>query len=247
MIDVLRRERVVHLVINAPPVNVLDAAILGELVERLGELESDESLAAVVLSGDGRCFSAGASVAEHRQDQAEGMLTALSRACLALPAFPAPVIAAVHGACLGGAMELISFCDFVIAAPDALLGQPEIKLAFFPPVACHKLPRLTGFQNAAYTILSGENLTADQALAMGLVQKILPKDEWAEIDNLFNGLSAPVLRITKQALAESVDQRSAERLEVFNELFLSKLYGLEDVAEGIQSFEERRRPEWKHR
>ena len=142
---------------------------------------------------------------------------------------------------------MISFCDFVVAAPDAVLGQPEIKLAFLPPVACHRLPRLTGFQNAAYTILSGENLTVDQALAMGLVQKILPRDEWAEIDDLFNGLSAPVLRITKQALAGSFDERSAERLEVFKELFLSKLYDLEDVAEGIDSFENRRPPAWKHR
>jgi len=247
MIDLVRHERVVHLVINAPPVNVLDAAILGELVERLGELESDESLAAVVLSGEGRCFSAGASVAEHKQDQAEGMLTALNEACLALPAFPAPVIAAVHGVCLGGAMELIAYCDFVVAAPDAILGQPEIKLAFLPPVACHRLPRLTGFQNAAYTILSGENLMVDQALAMGLVQKIVPRDDWAEIDELFNGLSAPVLRITKQALAESIDERSAERLDFFKELFLGKLYDLEDVAEGIDSFENRRPPKWKHR
>jgi len=247
MIDVERCERVVHLVINAPPVNVLDGAILTELVERLGELESDDTVAAVVLSGEGRCFSAGASVAEHKQDQAEGMLTALSDACLALPAFPAPVIAAVHGACLGGAMELISYCDFVVAAPESTLGQPEIKLAFLPPVACHKLPRLTGFQNAAYTILTGENLTVDQALAMGLVQKILPKDEWAEIDNLFNGLSAPVLRITKQALAASNDERREEQLDVFKKLFLSKLYKLEDVTEGIASFEERRAAEWKHR
>ena len=247
MIDVVRRERVVHLVINAPPVNVLDGAILTELVERLGKLESDDTVAAVVLSGEGRCFSAGASVAEHKQDQAEGMLTALNEACLALPAFPAPVVAAVHGACLGGAMELISYCDFVVAAPDSTLGQPEIKLAFLPPVACHKLPRLTGFQNAAYTILTGENLTADQALMMGLVQKILPREEWNEIDDLFNGLSAPVLRITKQALAASNDERREEQLDGFKKLFLSKLYELEDVTEGIASFEERRAPEWKHK
>ena len=247
MIDVVRRERVVHLVINAPPVNVLDAAILGELVERLGEFETDDTVAAVVLAGEGRCFSAGASVAEHKQEQADGMLSALNEACLALPAFPAPVVAAVHGACLGGAMELISFCDFVIAAPDAVLGQPEIKLGFFPPVAVHQLPRLTGFQNAAYAILSGDNIDAERALAMGLVQKILPREEWSEIDDLFNGLSAPVLRITKQALAKSLTDGCAERLDEFKALFMSELYPLEDVTEGIKSFEERRPPEWKHR
>jgi cyclohexa-1,5-dienecarbonyl-CoA hydratase len=247
MIEKQRNERVVHLTISAPPVNVLGAAILKELVEHLGELEADDSLAAVVLSGEGRCFSAGASVAEHKQEQAERMVSALSDACLALPAFPAPVIAAVHGACLGGAMELISFCDFVVAAPDAVLGQPEIKLGFFPPVALHQLPLLTGYQNAAYTILSGENLPADRALAMGLVQKILPKDQWEEIDDLFNGLSAPVLRITKQALTKSLTEGCAERLDAFKAMFMSELYRLEDVAEGIASFEERRAPEWKHR
>ena len=247
MIDVVRHERVVHLVINVPPVNVLDGAVLRGLVKRLEEFESDETVAAVVLSGEGRCFSAGASVSEHKQDQADAMLTALSEACLALQAFPAPVVAAVHGACLGGAMELIAYCDFVVAAPDATLGQPEIKLAFFPPVACHKLPLLSGYQNAAYAILSGDNLSADRAMAMGLVQKILAKDEWSEIDDLFNGLSAPVLRITKQALVESNDQRREEQLESFKKLFLSKLYKLDDVAEGIASFEERRAPVWKHK
>jgi len=247
MISVEQRERVVHMMIDAPPVNVLDAAILGELVERLGELEANETLAAVVLSGDGKCFSAGASVAEHKQEQAEGMVTGLAEACLALPAFPAPVIAAVHGACLGGAMELISFCDFVVATPDAIFGQPEIKLAFFPPVALHQLPLLTGYQNAAYTILSGENLPAERAQSMGLVQKILPKDQWGEIDDLFNGLSAPVLRITKQALAKSLTEGCEERLDHFKALFMSELYRLEDVTEGIESFEERRPPEWKHR
>jgi cyclohexa-1,5-dienecarbonyl-CoA hydratase len=247
MINVEQRERVVHMMIDAPPVNVLDAAILGELVERLGEFGADETLAAVVLSGDGKCFSAGASVAEHKREQAEGMVTGLAEACLALPAFPAPVIATVHGPCLGGAMELISFCDFVVADPEALFGQPEIKLAFFPPVALHQLPRLTGYQNAAYTILSGENLPADRAQSMGLVQKILPKDQWGEIDNLFNGLSAPVLRITKQALAKDLTEGCRERLDHFKALFMSELYRLEDVAEGIESFEERRPPEWKHR
>ena len=247
VINVEWRERVVHLVINAPPVNVLDAAILGALVERLGELAEDDSVAAVVLSGEGRCFSAGASVAEHKEDQADGMVTGLVGACLALPAFPAPVIAAVHGSCLGGAMELISFCDFVVADPEAVFGQPEIKLAFFPPVALHQLPRLTGYQNAFYAILSGENLSAERALSMGLVQKILPKDEWGEIDALFNGLSAPVLRITKQALAKRAIEGAAERLDHFKTLFMSELYRLEDVAEGIASFEERRPPEWMHK
>jgi cyclohexa-1,5-dienecarbonyl-CoA hydratase len=135
----------------------------------------------------------------------------------------------------------------VVADPEAVFGQPEIKLAFFPPVAMHQLPRLTGYQNAAYAIFSGENIPADRALSMGLVQKVLAKDQWGEIDDLFNGLSTPVLRITKQALAKSLAEGSAERLNHCKALFMSELYRLEDVSEGITSFEERRPPEWKHR
>jgi enoyl-CoA hydratase/carnithine racemase len=82
---------------------------------------------------------------------------------------------------------------------------------------------------------------------MGLVQKILPRDEWEQIDDLFNGLSAPVLRITKKALARSVSEGCAEKLDAFKAIFLAEFYKLEDVTEGIASFEERRPPQWKHR
>jgi enoyl-CoA hydratase/carnithine racemase len=82
---------------------------------------------------------------------------------------------------------------------------------------------------------------------MGLVQKILPRDQWGELDDLFNGLSAPVLRLTKLAMARGVSEANSEPLESSNRLFMSELYRLEDVAEGIKSFEERRPPEWKHR
>ncbi len=247
MLDRTQHERVVHLVINAPPVNVLDSAVLGQLTIALHELTDDDAVAAVILSGHGRCFSAGASVAEHSADRADGMITALTQACTALVDFPAPVVAAVHGTCLGGAMELISFCDFVVAAPEATFGQPEIKLAFFPPLACHQLPLLTGRQNTAYLVLSGETVSADRALSLGLVQKILSVDQWHEIDDMFNGLSAPVLRLTKQALAKGATDDRAASLARLKRLFLSDLYRLEDVEEGMRSFTERRAPEWKHR
>ena len=123
MIDMTRHDRVVHLALDSPPVNVIDMALLGELIGRLDELADDETVAAVVLSGRGRCFSAGASVAEHAADSADGMLTALTRASVGLADFPAPVVAVVHGACLGGALELVSFCDFVVAVTCTVLKR----------------------------------------------------------------------------------------------------------------------------
>jgi len=247
MIDVTRNERVVHLAINAPPVNVLDSAVLNELVDQLGRCAEDNTVAAVIVEGAGRCFSAGASVAEHRAEQADAMLTALEDACVALAELPMPAVALVHGACLGGAMELISFCDFVVADPGATLGQPEIKLAFFPPVACYQLPRIAGLQNAAYTILTGDSVTADRAAVMGMVQKVLPRDEWGEVDTTFNGLSAAALRVTKEALRAGTGSVSRPSLADLKSMFLDRLYRLEDVEEGIASFEQRRKPEWKHR
>jgi cyclohexa-1,5-dienecarbonyl-CoA hydratase len=247
MIEASRNERVVHLAIHAPPVNVLDTATMAELTERLRDLASDDGLAAVVLRGEGKCFSAGASVAEHRPPQAAAMVRGLLEACTALADLPVPAVALVHGACLGGAMELISFCDFVVADPSAKLGQPEIKLAFFPPVAVYQLPRLSGLQNAAWTVFSGETLDAERALVMGFVQKILPVDDWGRIDAMLNGSSAPVLRLTKRALNIGAGEYRRERLEQIEQLFLGELYELDDVEEGIRSFEERRKPEWRHR
>ena len=122
-----------------------------------------------------------------------------------------------------------------------------IKLAFFPPVACVQLPRLTGRQNAAYAILTGDTLDAERAQAMGLVQRILPRDEWGTMADVFNRLSAPALRVTKQALLAGAPGTDRQALADLEALFLDRLYRLEDVEEGINSFRERRMPEWKHR
>jgi cyclohexa-1,5-dienecarbonyl-CoA hydratase len=247
MIEVTRNERVVHLAIDAPPVNVMDTAVMTGLAEQVRRCGDDPELAAVLIEGKGKCFSAGASVAEHRPPAHDPMVAGLLDVCRALADAPLPVVALVHGPCLGGAMELVSFCDFVVADPGAKLGQPEIKLAFFPPVAVYQLPRLTGLQNAAWSVLTGETIGAERALAMGLVQQLLPKDEWARLDETFNGLSAPVLRMAKRALREATGGYQGDRLEQIKRLFVDELYRIEDVQEGIASFEERRPPAWKHR
>ncbi len=247
MIEVEKRERVVTLTLNSPPVNVLDRALLERLTGELARCAADDDLAAVVLCGEGRCFSAGASVEEHKKDKAPVMLSALLDACTALADLPMPAVALVHGSCLGGALELVSFCDFVVADPSARFGVPEITLAFFPPIASVRLPRLVGLQNTAFLALSGESVGAEPGAAMGLVQKILPQEQWDEIRSGFNGLSAPVLRLAKQALRQGAGGYDRAALEGMNALFVDRLYSIEDVTEGIASFEERRKPSWNHR
>ena len=247
MINITRNERVVHLEIDVPPVNVLDAEALQEMAGKLKELAGDDTIAAVLVSGEGRCFSAGASVEDHEPAKAPGMIGALAEVCKGLAEFPAATVALVHGPCMGGGMEVAMFCDFVVADPSAQFGVPEITLAFFPPFACAELPRLVGRQNASYLALTGEAIGAEQALSMGLVQKILDQDAWVKIEKKFNRLSLPVVRLTKQALLKGTGGVDHKGLQWQCDKFLDDLYKIEDVGEGIASFAEKRRPQWKNK
>ena len=247
MIKIEKKDRIVHLIISQPPVNVLDTKLLKELSGHLKSFSSDENIAAIFLSGEGKCFSAGASVEDHREEYAEGILSALLEVCQRLAQFPVPTVALVHGSCLGGALEAIAFCDLVVADPSAKFGVPEISLAFFPPFACYQFSRITGRQNAAHLIFTGEIVDAERAQAMGLVQKILKKDEWKRMEDQFNALSLPVVRLAKQAFLQGTEPFQKTLLKTLTDLFLQRLYKIEDVEEGILSFKEKRKPVWKHR
>jgi|Deesub1362B_J571_1020462.scaffolds.fasta_scaffold02496_5 cyclohexa-1,5-dienecarbonyl-CoA hydratase len=246
MVECKRKDRTAQLILNNPPVNVLTADLLDGLTERLEDLAGDDGLTAVFLMGNGKYFSAGASVEEHSRDQAPRMIEALTRACQSLSHMPVPVVALVHGLCLGGAMELVSFCDFVVADPGARFGVPEILLAFFPPYACQVFPTLMGRQNAAHLIFSGKTIDAQQAHQFGLVQEITPRQDWSRWAKHFNGLSRPVVRLAKRAFREGAGEFPEEQIERLTRLFLQDLYELEDVEEGIRSFVEKRPPQWKH-
>jgi cyclohexa-1,5-dienecarbonyl-CoA hydratase len=240
--------RVLHLKISLPPVNVIDTATCIELAQKLNEAANDDTISAVLLSGEGKCFSAGASVEEHKQEFAADMVAALTDACKALYNMPVPTVAMVHGFCFGGGLELALFCDFVVADPSAQLGVPEITLAFFPPLACSALPAIIGRQNAAHLIFTGEAVDAERALAMGLVQKIVPQEEWGKVARRFNKTSIPVLRLAKEAFHKGLESPADLFAgEISRNLFLDRLYKTEDVNEGIASFAEKRKPVWKHR
>ena len=248
MINKEKLERVLHLRVNIPPVNVFDTANLQELADVLQEAAGDDSLAAVVLSGEGKCFSAGASVVEHEEKLAGDMIAAFSAACKALYDLPVPTLALVHGFCFGGALELTLYADFVVADPATKFGIPEITLAFFPPLACSMLPGIVGRQNAAHLIFTGETIGADRAQTIGLVQKTMEQSEWNGIIHQFNNTSMPVLRLTKEAFKLGLKTPAGDTSgPIIRDLFLDRLYKIEDVKEGIASFNEKRKPMWRHR
>jgi cyclohexa-1,5-dienecarbonyl-CoA hydratase len=252
----LRVERagpVLHVALASPPLNVLDIAMLRELA---GVLESaareEDPPHVVVVRGDGaKAFSAGASVPDHAPDRVADMLAAFHRAIRAICAMPPIAIAAVHGHCLGGGLELAAACDLAIVAESATFSQPEIDLGCFPPAATAFYPSLLGSKRAAEIVLLGGRIDAARAEAIGLVNAVVPDDTLdAEVARWAAALatkSRAALAIAKRALRLGVEQAPAEALAACERLYLDDLVRTDDMREGIAAFLEKRKPVWRHR
>jgi cyclohexa-1,5-dienecarbonyl-CoA hydratase len=162
-----------------------------------------------------------------------------------------PVIALVAGAALGGGCELAAFADIVIATNAARFGQPEIKLATFPPVSTCILPRIIGQKKARELILTGELLTAEEARALGLVNYVVTELELeakaAEILGSLRQLSATALELTRRALVQAEGLPFEDALKQTEDIYLNQLMSHRDPTEGVQAFIDKRPPMWKHR
>jgi cyclohexa-1,5-dienecarbonyl-CoA hydratase len=238
-----------RLVIDRPPVNVLDLATLEALQAALAKAGADRKLKVLALSGAGRAFSAGVDVADHTADRVGRMIELFHGALRRLMALEVPVIAAVHGATLGGGCELALACDMVLARDDLRLGQPEIQLAVFPPFAAALLPRLIGRPRAMDLVLTGRPLRADEALRLGLVSRIFGSAEFEPgTEAVLTGLAAqsgPAMRLAKRAVTEGADLAFAPALERAEAIYLHDLMKLRDAHEGLAAFMAKRPPVWE--
>lgn len=238
-----------RLVLDRPPVNVLDLAAMEALQSALAEAAGDAGLKVLAVSGAGRAFSAGVDVADHTADRVGRMLALFHGAVRQLMALGVPVVALVHGAALGGGCELALACDLVLARDDLKLGQPEIQLAVFPPVAAALLPQLIGRQRALDLILTGRTIGAAEALRMGLVSRVFTAAEFdAGTDAALAELasrSGPALRLAKRAVLEGMDLPFGPALQRAEDLYLNELMRLADVHEGLAAFMEKRAPVWE--
>jgi cyclohexa-1,5-dienecarbonyl-CoA hydratase len=243
------RDGVRRIVMDRPPLNVLDIPMMAEMRDAFVAAAQDAETRVVLLTGQGKAFCAGVDVADHTEDRVEAMIHAFHGALSALMAIPAPVVMAVNGHALGGGCELLLCADIAIAHEKAKLGQPEIKLGVFPPAAVALLPRLIGRQRALDLALSGRVFSSAEAVEMGLVMKVVPADDFGtEVDRYVGelaGLSGPVLRLTKRVLLDGLDQSPKQALEMAEEVYLSELMDIGDAHEGLQAFMEKREPVWK--
>lgn len=249
MIRLERDGPVAKLVLARPPVNVLNLSMMEEMDRALRTVEQDASVGVLVITGEGRAFCAGVDVADHTEDRVEEMLRLFHGVLLRMMALECPVIAAVNGAALGGGCELVMAADIVLARAGAKLAQPEVQLGVFPPIAAVLLPRLIGRQGAMDLILSGRTITAEEAQRIGLVNVVIPPDDFAEgvaayVDGLA-GLSRPVLRLTKAAIRDGLPLPVNRAIEHAEQLYLDDLMSLEDPHEGLAAFMEKRAPAWK--
>ncbi|MBT8341248.1 MAG: enoyl-CoA hydratase/isomerase family protein [Desulfatitalea sp.] len=242
---------VAKITLNRPKHNVLDINMMKELNGKLEELTGDAALKCLVLQAEGPSWCAGVEVGDHKPDMVDEMIGTFNRIFELMDRLEVPTIAAVHGACLGGGMEVAIACDIIIASEKAVFGQPEIKLGFFPPYAAIRLPQLVGPSKSIEICTTGKRYTARQALTMGLVSHVADENDFSgavqEMIKEIGHCSPLIIRLNKRAVKSHLGMRFTDALAGVSDLFLNTLMRTEDTLEGIQSFEEKRRAVWKNK
>lgn len=249
-VQILTGPGVVRLTLDRPPLNILTTAMMRQLESALGTAAGDPTARAIVIAARGKAFSAGVDVGEHTREKVGAMIAAFHSLCRTLVEIDVPTIAAVAGPALGGGCELAALCDIVVAAESATLGQPEIRVGVFPPVAAAAFPLLLGRAGLA-PVLLGEALPASRARQIGLVTEVVPDGAVEEtvqrIVGTLAGLSAAALRLTKRAAMAGFRRHFAEALDHAERVYLHELMNTADAQEGLEAFLAKRAPIWRHR
>jgi enoyl-CoA hydratase len=250
-----RRGPVAILTLDRPEaLNALDTATLRALLARIAEVGADASVRAVVVTGAGRAFAAGADIGEMRgftPAQAEAFSRLGHEAFAALEALAVPTIAAVGGFALGGGCELACACDWIYASEKARFGQPEVALGAIPGFGgTTRLPRRVGIAWAKEIVLTGERIDADTALRIGLVNRIFPHEELldrAVAAGLAIAAKGPLaVASAKRVIQEGqgIDPRAAGALE---QTAFGLGFATRDREEGMTAFVEKRDPKFEGR
>jgi cyclohexa-1,5-dienecarbonyl-CoA hydratase len=246
-----KTDSVARIAFDRPKHNVLNIEMMKELNAELEELIADNEIKCLVLEGEGPSWCAGVEVSDHKPEMADKMIATFNRIFELLDRLEVPIIASVHGACLGGGMEIAIACDIIVAAKRAIFGQPEIKLGFLPPYAAIRLPHLVGPSKALEICITGKRYSAEEAQKMGMVCYTVEDDQLAETTNtLVTAIkynSPLIIRLNKKAVKKHLGMDFPQAIESVSDLFLDTLMKTEDVLEGIASFEEKRKPVWKNK
>ncbi|MFG1700294.1 enoyl-CoA hydratase/isomerase family protein [Nonomuraea sp. NPDC049309] len=240
--------------LDRPKMNALNGQVQRELAEAATLIDADPQAEAVILYGGERVFAAGADIKEMSTMSYTDMAAhsaALQGALNAVARIGKPVIAAITGYALGGGCELALCADFRVAGESAKLGQPEVQLGLIPGAGgTQRLPRLIGPARAKDLIFSGRHVDAAEALAIGLVDRVVPDDqvyiaalEWAAT---FVGGPSFALRAAKRAIDDGLETDLETGLEI-ERLHFSAMFATEDAKIGMRAFTERTKPKFTGR
>jgi cyclohexa-1,5-dienecarbonyl-CoA hydratase len=250
-IQLEQRGPVCSIILTKPPLNIIDFAMIQEIRAVLQEAEDDSGIRVLVFRGAGeKGFSAGVSVQDHTPDRVAEVIPAFDDIFRQLARTEKVTVAAVHGFCLGGGLELALMCDLVVAAENAQFGQPEIKLGQMAPIGLILLPYLVGYRKAAELLLTGASISAPEAHSLGLVNRVVPLERLSqsleELLKALNAQSGALLRLTKRALRRTSTLDFEKALQQTEEFFFETVLKTKDAKEGIFAFLEKRPPQWAH-
>jgi cyclohexa-1,5-dienecarbonyl-CoA hydratase len=236
------------LTLDRVPLNVLNIAMMKEIDQALESLQG-RSIKLLLIKAAGKAFSAGVDVGEHLGNQVKEMIRVFHGIFRRMDSLPAISIASVQGPALGGGCELALYCDLVIASEKAKFGQPEIQVGVFPPIAALILPRITYPKKALELILTGETVDAQEALSLGMINKVVPAErldeELEKYCAKYVSLSGLVLSLTKKAFKDGLMDPRDRGLEAIEQIYLQELMKTRDAEEGLRAFLEKRKPAWK--
>ena len=244
-------QRVGLICLNRPKaLNALNATLLGELNAALKEFDQDADIGAIVITGDKRAFAAGADIKEMSDSSAVDMLLYDNISAFdQIMQISKPVIAGVSGWCLGGGNELAMSCDMIIASESAKFGQPEINIGVIPGAGgTQRLTRAVGKAIAMEMVLNNRTLTAAEALAYGLVNRVVPVESYLEETLAFAAgfaARAPLaLRLGKEMVNRAFETPLSVGLAEERRAFYF-LFATQDQEEGMQAFIEKRNANWQ--
>jgi cyclohexa-1,5-dienecarbonyl-CoA hydratase len=252
-IDYTHNNSVARIVLDDGKGNVLDSVMMGELNDLLNSFKDNNDIKLITFESAGKHFSFGASVEEHTKENAPAMLKSFHQIFYTIADLAIPTLAKISGQCLGGGLELALICNFMFSDKSAKLGQPEIMLGVFPPPASVILPLKIGNAKAEELLLTGKVISAERGKKIGLINDVFEDktsmevevDKWIS-ENIL-GKSASSLRYAVRASRATFGHLMQKFLPMVEDMYLRGLMETEDANEGINSFLEKRKPEWKNR
>jgi enoyl-CoA hydratase len=252
-LEIERREAVALVRFNRPEVlNALCLGLMAELAQTLRELDADDAVAVIVLTGNDKAFAAGADITEMKDASYAYMLEdgGLTKHCDSIASCSKPIIAAVAGYALGGGCELAMMCDFIIAADNARFGQPEITIGTIPGFGgSQRLTRLVGKSKAMDMCLTGRMMNADEAERSGLAARIETLDSYLDVAleaaAKIAAYSRPVVSMARQAVDLALETPLTQGIRSERQMFKAT-FALQDQKEGMAAFAEKRSPDFKH-